>query len=171
MSEGITASLDVKCISEKCPCLIIAKYTDHQKMYSDLYFMIHENEKCHAVTDSLSNDTRRLETRMPPTPSQLSFCGAHSLQPVRGAKFSSIHRLTSSPTLPPYFIVPHPHFFPCYQWTLPGQTMKLGRISPSSFTPIKFTVRKGGRRGGAVVETSISDNCFWHVEQVIRRLW
>ena len=43
-------------------------------------------------------------------------------------------------------------------------------LFPSSFTPIKFTVRKGGRRGRAVVETSISDNCFWQVEQVSRRI-
>ena len=76
-------------------------------------------------------------------------------------------------------IIPHPPFllhrpppsplFSLLSVNPPRPDYEVGGTSPSSFTPIKFTVRKGGR-GCAVVETSISDNCFWQVEQVIRRI-
>ena len=70
-------------------------------------------------------------------PSLLSFCGAHSLQPVTGAKISSIHRLTSSPTLPPYLIVPLPSpLFSLLSVNPPRPDYEVGGTSPSSFTPI-----------------------------------
>ena len=47
---------------------------------------------------------------------------------------SSSHIIPHPPFLPHRPPSP-PHFFPCYQWTLPGQTMKLGRTPLSSPPP------------------------------------
>ena len=130
--------------------------------------MIHGSEQCHTVTYSLSNDKRRLETRMPTLPVVFLW------RPQSPASQRSQNFFHSSS-----HIIPHPPFllhrpssplFSLLSVNPPRPDYEVGGTSPSSFTPIKFTVRKGGRRGCAVVETSISDNCFWQVEQVIRRL-